>query len=103
MPGFFLSASSVIRNQGVRLLRCALHETWTRLVLVRDLSLAHQWLAPQFQHVIGYAVVVLSITGDGACKPSLCSSQAKSEEVFHRRILDHPNLFDTKMKRKGYS
>ena len=98
MLGFFLSAN----NHGVRLLRCALKEICTRLVLVSIMCLAHQWLAPQFQHVIGYAVVVLRITGDPTGKPCLCSSQAKREEVFHRGILDHPNLFDTKMERKGY-
>ena len=42
------SASSAIRNQSVRLLLCGLKETWTRLMLVSDLSLAHQSLLRSF-------------------------------------------------------
>src|SRR5260370_2214300 len=67
------------------------HEPWTPV------------LAPQFQPLTQQAVVVLSDTGDRALKPCLCSSQAKSEEVFHRGILDHPNLLDANMEGKGYS
>jgi hypothetical protein len=48
MPGLSLSANSAIRNQCVRLLLCALHETWTRLVLLSVSSLAHQCLLRSF-------------------------------------------------------
>src|SRR5260370_36984125 len=67
------------------------HEPWTPV------------LPPQFQTLTQQAVVVLSDTGDRALKPCLCSSQAKSEEVFHRGILDHPNLLDANMEGKWYA
>ncbi len=60
-------------------------------------------LDPQFQHLTQHPVVALSDTGDRALKPCLSSSQAKSEEVFHRGILDHPNLLDADMEGKGHS
>jgi hypothetical protein len=41
-----------------------------------------------------YADVVLCVRRDGASKRCLFASQAIREEVFDRRILNHPHLFD---------
>ena len=59
-------------------------------------------LAQQFQHVIWHAVVVLSGTCDLPGNPCFCFRQAKSEEVLHQEILDHPHLFNMEMEGKGH-
>jgi hypothetical protein len=60
-------------------------------------------LAQQFQHVIWHAIVCLSNTGDCGLNPCFCSRQAKSEEVFHLEILDHPHFLDGAMEGKGHT
>lgn len=60
-------------------------------------------LAPQFQHVIRYAFVGLSNTGDCILSPCFCSRQTKREEVFHKEMLDHPHLLDVEMEGERYT